>query len=448
MNRLQSTHGHMQWLLIPTYILSACMIGLIVPYEPMLIFAAVSGFTVLLMSILYPENMSYAICISAVVSIQYIFPITMMGMDLQSLYKIGILMLLLPAMIHYGVYRKQSLPIIALFGLLLITYLFSDRHPLLTMAAPIKAFIGLAAPFVFLLIRWRPSVAEQHIRIICFMPLISILFGTLFHVAGIYPLFVTEFNGALRIQGVNIPAHLGFLAFIAFLVSIIEIRRNPERMTFYYMMMGVNFFILLLTGTRGPLISALVMVLVFFYDLIKQFIGGRVNRIIPLFFFVVVLIASVFWQLDNFKKRSFERPTDEVIDTSGRAEAWAFFLDGVKDSPWFGRGLGSVLVSNDGSIYEGFVVPHNEYIRFYYDGGTVGVVLLFLSLLYVFRDVYIRLLPELKPFFISFIIGFLVYSITDNTLSTIQFTVPFCIYLCALRNLNNHRVGKAVMPYG
>ena len=245
-------------------------------------------------------------------------------------------------------------------------------------------------------------------------------------------------------QGANIPAHLAFLAFIALSVSIIEIRRNPERLLFYYAMTGLNLLILLSTGTRGPLIAVLVLVAVFFFDLIKQFIGGRVNRIVPLLLFIVVIVASVFWQLDNFKKRSFNRTTEEVVDTSGRAEAWAFFLDGVKDSPWFGRGLGSVLVSNDGSIYHGFIVPHNEYIRFYYDGGMIGVMLLFLGLLYVFRNVYTRLAPQLKPYFFAFIIGVLIYSISDNTLSTLQFVVPFCIYLCALRNLHDHQNGKEV----
>lgn len=448
MNKLQLPTGHLKWLQVPMYMLFAGMVGMIVPFQPMLIFAAVSGLTIFLMSIMYPEQMSYAICISAVVSIQYIFPFSMLGMDLQSLYKIGILMLLLPAMVHYGIHHKQSMPIIGLFGILMITYLFSDRHPLLTLTEPVKSFIGLAAPFIFLLIRWKPSVARQHIRIIIFMPLISIVFGIGFHLTRIYPLFVTEFNGAMRIQGANIPAHLAFLAFIAFLVSIIEIRRNPEKMMFYYVMSCVNFLILLLTGTRGPIISAFLLVLVFLFDLIKQFLGGRINRIIPLFCIVIVLVGSVFWQLDNFKKRSFDRSTDGVIDTSGRAEAWAFFLKGVEDSPVFGRGLGSVLVSNDGSIYEGFVVPHNEYIRFYYDGGWIGVSLLFLSLLYIFRDVYIRLESELKPYFVSFIMGFLIYSITDNTLSTVQFTVPFCIYLCALRNLNDQQNDKEVMTNG
>jgi teichuronic acid biosynthesis protein TuaE len=448
MNKLQSRGGYAQWIWILVYMLVASIVGIIVPFEPMLMFAAVSGFTIFLMSVMYPEQMSYAICVSSVLSIQYIFPFTMAGMDLQSLYKIGILMLLLPAMFHYGIHNKQAMPIIGLLGILMITYLFSDRHPLLTTLEPVKSFIGLAAPFIFLLIRWKPSIARQHIRIICFMPIISIAFGTILHIAGIYPLFVTEFNGALRIQGANIPAHLAFLAFIAFLVSLIEIRRSPEKMIFYYMMTGVNFLILLLTGTRGPLVSAFLLVLVFLFDLIKQFIGGQINRIIPLFCIVIVLIGSVFWQLDNFKKRSFERSTDEMIDTSGRAEAWAFFLKGVEDSPIFGRGLGSVLVSNDGSIYEGFVVPHNEYIRFYYDGGWVGACLLFLALLYIFRDVYIRLEPELKPYFIAFIMGFLIYSITDNTLSTVQFTVPFCIYICALRNMADRQMSKEVTVYG
>src|SRR5690606_7745407 len=120
----------------------------------------------------------------------------------------------------------------------------------------------------------------------------------------------------------------------------------------------------------------------------------------------------------------------------GRAEAWAFFLDGVKDSKLFGRGLGSVLVANDGSIYSGFVVPHNEYIRFYYDGGLFGACLLFMALILVFIRYGRKLAPQVRPYYLTFLLGLAIYTFTDNTLSTVQFIVPFCVYLCALINLS------------
>jgi O-antigen ligase len=75
------------------------------------------------------------------------------------------------------------------------------------------------------------------------------------------------------------------------------------------------------------------------------------------------------------------------------------------------------------------MVPHNEYIRFYYDGGIIGAVLLFAAILYVFRNVIRETAKELRLYIVALMIGFLIYSISDNTLSTLQFILPFCIYL-------------------
>lgn len=420
------------WALVT--VMGALFIGAAAPYEPKLLFAAVTGMLCLLLSILYPERMSTVILLPTAVSIQFIFDMKLAGMDLQSLYKMGVLFLLVPAMMKLGIHRFMLGPAIALCVMLLITYLFSDWHPLLDRAAPIKAFIGLLAPFVFLLIRWDRHTSERHITVVALLPLISVAIGLLLHGAGIHKAFVVEFTGAFRLQGSSIPAHLAFLAFISFMICFIELKRNPLRLTFFYVMMAINFMILLLTGTRGPLVSAAPMLLLYIFDLTRQFAKGRAVLIVPLFGFVTLLSGAVYLQLDNLMKRSFERQTDTVIDTSGRAEAWAFFLDGVKGSPWSGRGLGSVLVANDGSIYSGFVVPHNEYIRFYYDSGYIGAACLFIALAITFSMVYRRTEKRAKSSVGMLLLGFAIYTFTDNTLSTVQFIVPFCVYLCALIN--------------
>lgn len=424
-------------LTLPFSIVAALVIGLAIAGEPVLATAGIIGVALFLFSAMSPERMSYAILITSVISFQYLIEIELMGMDIQSLYKIGILLISIPAILRFGVYGKLSIPIFGFIALVPLTYLFSDLHPLLTTSAPIKACIGLAAPFVLLIIRWPRAVVEKHIRLLSILPLLSVAFGVLFEVTGIQPLFGLEFTGVMRLQGANIPAHLAFLAFIGFAVSLIEIKRNPHRMVSSYIMMMINLGILLLTGTRGPLVAVLAIVFVFVFDLLKQFLKGKTVLFLPLLGFIAILVASVFLQLDNIKKRSFGRETESVIDLSGRSEAWTFFMDGVKDAPWFGRGLGSVLVANDGSIYEGFVVPHNEYIRFYFDGGIVGVILVFASLLIVFGSLYKRLQPEIKGFYLALIFGVLIYSISDNTLSTVQFILPLCVYLNAIGNMSH-----------
>ncbi|WP_027087606.1 O-antigen ligase family protein [Cohnella panacarvi] len=412
-------------------VLVAVGLGLSIAYQPLFTAAALVGIAVLLLSVLSPERVSYMLLVSSAISVQYLYDGQVLGLDLLSLHKLGILLLSIPAAFRYGVYAKHAMPVAALAAMLGFTYFLADTPPLLGEIEPIKSFIGLASPFVLLLIRWPKKTAAMIVNILCFLPLISVLVGFVLEAAGIGSLFVQEFNGSTRLTGANIPAHLAFLAFMAFMVATIEAKRRPDRLVFYYAMMSVNFLILLLTGTRGALISLMLMVFLFMYDLTKQFLKGKTALIIPLIGFIAVLVTSVWLQLDNLQKRSFERATEAGIDLSGRLEAWQFFLKGVSGSPWFGKGLGAVLVANDGSIYEGFNVPHNEYIRFYYDGGIIGAILLFAAILYVFRNVIRETAKELRIFMTALIIGFLIYSISDNTLSTLQFILPFCIYLNA-----------------
>lgn len=264
------------------------------------------------------------------------------------------------------------------------------------------------------------------------LPLVSVLAGMVLQAAHLHSFLNIEFTGAIRIQGANIPAHLAMLAFMGVGIAFIEVKRNPQHTKFFYTMLALNFLILIGTGTRGPMLALVLMVLYYFYDISRQYLKGRTQYLIPLLCSFLLLVSAGYLQLDNIKKRSFERTTDTAIDLSGRAEAWEFFLNKAEASPLAGRGLGAVTVANDGSLYKGFVVPHNEYIRFYFDGGYVGAILLLLSLLAVFLLVYRALAPPVKPYYLLFIAAFLIYSFSDNTLSTVQSIIPFCWYLNCL----------------
>ena len=419
-------------------VLAAVCIGIIVPYEPKLLLAGLSGLFLLFLAFLFPDRMSLVLLTTSIISVQYVFDVKLLGLDLQSVYKLVIILFLLPAMLRYGIRSVMLLPIAALLLMMLSTYLFADWHPLLTSTGPLQAFFGLTAPLLLLTVRWRKETAMQHIRLLVWLPALSVTLGAILQAAGLHELYVTEFSGAFRLQGASIPAHLAFLAFIAFVVSFVELKRQSNKQRFFFVMMVINFLILLLTGTRGPLVAAVPMIVWFVFDLSKQFVKGKTTLLIPLFGFIGVLTASAFWQLDNLMKRSFERQSDTFIDLSGRYEAWTFFLDGVRSSPWFGRGLGSVLVANDGSIFEGFVVPHNEYIRFYFDGGYIGAILLFLALIIVSIYVLKKSDRLTRGYMAALLAGFYPYSFSDNTLSTVQFIVPFCVYLGAVLQLAGH----------
>ncbi|MNI07858.1 O-Antigen ligase [compost metagenome] len=427
------------------YIITAVMTGIAAVYQPWLSLFAGIVLVLLAVTVHKPERISYPVLLSTAISINYILDINVLGIEIISLYKLGILLMLIPCMVNHGIRMKFAYPIAALTAMLFLTFFFSEWHPRLTAAIALKAFIGLGLPFVFLMIKWPKEMAQRHIQIICLLPIVSVAAGVMLQLANLYSFLDIEFTGAIRVQGANIAPHLAMLAYLGITIALIEAKRNPSKAVFFYCTLAINFAVLIATGTRGPILAMLAIAAYYFYDLVKEYLKGKVILIIPLACSLVLITGAVYVQWDNMMKRSFERETGTGIDLSGRTEAWSFFLKGVEDHPFTGRGLGAATVANDGSLYKGFVVPHNEYIRFYFDSGYIGSGLLFVSLLIVFFLIYRVLAATIKVYYVAFIAGFLLYSFSDNTLSTVQFIIPFCwylscLYVCSSPNLKKEEV--------
>ncbi|ANS73295.1 polysaccharide polymerase [Paenibacillus yonginensis] len=413
-------------------LLSALLLGGAVIYQPGACAALAVLVLLLAFTIRHPHRISYLVLLSTALSVDYLYSGSLFGIEILSLYKLAILALLVPCILIYGISLKFIYPVLALFALLVITFFFSTWLPQLTASIAIKSFIGLSLPFVFLLIKWRKEVAERQMKIICLLPIVSVGVGAVLQLLHLHELLDVEFTGAVRLQGANIPPHLAMLSFLGTAVPFVELKRGGANPKFLYTVMAVNFGILIATGTRGPILALVFLALYYFYDLAREYLKGKVQLIIPLLGGMAVIIAAAALQWDNMKKRSFERSTDDAVDLSGRSEAWAYFLKQVDGHTLAGRGLGSVTVANDGTLFEGFVVPHNEYIRFYVDTGYTGAVLLFLSLFIIFWKIYKVLPSAVKPYYLGLILAFLIYSFSDNTLSTVQFIIPFCWYLNGL----------------
>ncbi|WP_223066910.1 O-antigen ligase family protein [Paenibacillus caui] len=414
------------------FLISALLLGGAVIYQPALCAALALAIIFLAVTIRHPERISYFVLLSTALSVDYLYTGTLFGIEILSLYKLGILLLLVPCFLVYGISLKFAYPVLALCAMVFITFFVSDWLPLLTASIAVKSFIGLSLPFCFLLINWRKEVAQRQVQIICLLPAVSVGVGMVLQFLHLHSMLDVEFTGAIRLQGANIPPHLAMLAFLGTAIPFVELKRVGAKPVFFYIVIVVNFSILIATGTRGPILAMIFIALYYFYDTLRQYLKGKAHLIVPLTGSVLVILGAVLLQWNNLKKRSFERTTDTGIDLSGRSEAWTYFLGKVEGHTLAGRGLGSVTVANDGSLFKGFVVPHNEYIRFYVDTGLIGCGLLFLSLLAVFIKVNKVLPRQIKPYYAGFILAFLIYSFSDNTLSTVQFIIPFCWYLNCL----------------
>lgn len=383
-----------------------------------------------------PKRIPLLLLLSTSVSFPIIFSYDLFGFNADTVFKLATILIMLLASKHYGVNWINGLTLVALYMLLIVTYTLSDIHPRMNMVDPMISFFGLLSYFLILIVKWEKKMSNNIVFMIVFLPLISVGIGVVLNVLGIHSFMTEEYFGGRRLQGAHIAAHLAMLTFLGFCVSLIESKRRAHKKLFFLSLAAVNFFLLLSTGTRGPLIACMFIVLVFIADHIKDFLKGKLLVLVPLVVFVISIGLFVLTQWENIMLRTFNGNTGELgMNFSGREVAWQYFMTHAKGAELFGQGLGASLVANDGSLYNGFIVPHNEYIRFYFDNGIIGLLLLFGSLLFVLIKIGVRLQKNIQLYYVSFIVGVLLYAFVDNTFSTIQFIIPFCFYLSALSSL-------------
>lgn len=416
-------------------VLSALIAGLVsinAVYAVIFIMIAAIGTTI----IVKPASLPIIVLLISAITLDILFGFTVMGFDAGTIYKLMLLVVTLFFVMKYGLTLEYIWPLVALSLLLFLSYTAAELHPNLSPISPFIVFLGIGAPFSLLLVRWDKKLASYMIAVIPFLPLVSVAAGMGLELLGLHTLFHVEYLGAKRLQGANMGAHLAMLAFVGLCVGLIEVKRTGGQKNLYFALMGINFLIMFYTGTRGALIASSFIVIVFILDYVKDYAKGKLLALIPLLIFLAAMIAVIASQWQNILLRTFNEHSSEIgINLSGRDIAWKFFLAEAEGSEIFGNGLGASLVANDGSLFSGFTVPHNEYIRFYFDSGIIGAILFFSSLIYIILKIGKKLPLDIQVYYYSLILGVFLYSFVDNTLTTIHFVVPFCFYLAALGSI-------------
>ncbi|MGI6227388.1 MAG: O-antigen ligase family protein, partial [Peptococcales bacterium] len=341
-----------------------------------------------------------------------------------------ILFALIPYVFIYGLRKRNNIIIIAYLIIFCFTFTFSTRHPNLNLLQIIKTFLGITLSWTLLNLHWDKKLISKSLLSIIWLPSISIGVGIILHLLEIRSAFDIEYTGALRLQGANIAPHLAMLAFIGFAVAICEYLRTKNRFSFA---MGIiNFVIIIFTGTRGAMLATIFLIMTFFYSQVRKVLTFNKSGLFSMVLFMVITIGIVVIYFPHIEKRMAGTVFESNFNTSGRIEAWRYFIGEGSENILFGRGLGAGTVANQGEVRGGFRVPHNEYIRMYVEGGVIGTLLLLSGFFSVFKEIFRTIVPEERLCFLALILGFALYSFTDNTLSTTQFSIPFAWYLAVL----------------
>jgi O-antigen ligase len=197
--------------------------------------------------------------------------------------------------------------------------------------------------------------------------------------------------------------------------------------------MPLNALILALTLTRGASVAlafaAIVPVLRFALAPMPVWPGRAIARLgLVLALAAVVAVALVpRFEERNAGGRYYAGVGTFQDPTSGRKDAWKEIYAIAEQSPLFGHGLGAGPITKIAE--KGFLAQHNEYLRLFLEGGYVGGGLVLLAIVLVVGMCIARAPPFIRLDLAGVAFAWAGLSYYDNTLTSINLTVPLCLVL-------------------
>jgi O-antigen ligase len=314
-----------------------------------------------------------------------------------------------------------------MFGAGLVHGLFAG----LSVLSSLRSLVGSAAPFAFGFARAPASWCRAVIGAVKLGPAFAVAFGFLLQALGLHSAYALE-QGALRLGGPGEPPFLAGFALIGIYAGLLEILAAGGIKDF--LLLVVNFSILLLTGARAPLALAVVVMIAALLLPGSRLPAGR--RLLVLAGAGAMASLSILFlgSLSFIRVIGLAR-LGEARDLSNRGLVWPIFERAIAASPWFGSGVGAgkviVPVGSDLGALIGTNAAHNEFLRIAAEGGYVGLALLIILMAaWVARGS--RALAPAPRFLMRLImLAFAVHSATDNTLIATTSSV-FFIWVSAI----------------
>lgn len=303
----------------------------------------------------------------------------------------------------------------------------------LTLTQMLSSFVTLTVGWTALSIKWDRERDSRYLKVLSVLPVACVLLGVLLQVAGIHPVFDhgTGFDSSTRLQGASGPAQLALTSLIACVTASICYRVTRWRWAPLFVV--ADAAILALTVSRG---AAIALAIALAWPITRLALSGASDkRWVPQRWarMAIVCVAAagaaslVVPSLLNRQDNGTFVPGQGVITdkTSGRSKAWHEFYVIAKQSPLFGHGLGAGPITK---IQEkGFLAQHNEYLRLFLEGGYIGGGLVLLAMIIVIGSC-IRASPSrIRLDLFGLVLGFLILSYTDNTLTSVNLQLPFCL---------------------
>lgn len=322
--------------------------------------------------------------------------------------------------------RIDQRPIILLVVLLIlnICLLSINRLSGYSFKDFITSFATISMGVLVYYVNWTEKQRLIGFKILAWLSVFCVLIGTiekgrLFDEAG-------RFSSATSLW--HTPAMVGTAA----LISSLILNKKYKISRYKYMIM-INFVIIVMAQVRGALIFAVIILIPFIFDYLKNL---KKKQIIFLIIFIPILIYFLSIALQPIIERSFSSSNGE-LNTSGRLEAWKYWWEKSSKYRALGMGIGSMKTSTDEAIVDNFTAAHNEYLRFIVESGIIGLIIMTTIIYLLWKHVLkYNILNKNNKYILFYMLGFMCLAFTDNVISSHRVWFIFSLCLSLMSNGN------------
>jgi teichuronic acid biosynthesis protein TuaE len=345
-------------------------------------------------------------------------------------YKLLLYACALPVLLDRGVDRKKCAPLIAYLVVVMFTETLATPLLGLTTGQTASSLATLCLGWVVFAVRWEWSRDHHLLKVLAWVPTVSLLAGAALQAAGILSLFRAT---PPRLEGATLAASLGALGVCAVVSCLVLYRR--EAWSWAGRLGLLNVVILGATLSRGAALALAIAAVPLVVRFARRQLEARgIGVVAKVGLATIAVMAGAVVLGIGLVARS-ENATDYVAGrglshevASGRFEAWKVAYDQAKVNIAFGRGLGAgPLVGETPGAPQGFTAQHSEYVRMLLEGGVIGAAILLLAIGATLVSV-IRCAPSIvRADLAATCIAFAIYSATENTLTTPAVAVSFLL---------------------
>lgn len=334
--------------------------------------------------------------------------------DYDFIAKLFVLLCAVLSIMKRGIYKRAEwrplILLMVLFAISLYTLLCGNNSSY-SFTDFITSFSNILVGVLAFSINWDEYERQRAFRLMAWAPIVLIILGVIRYQTLFY-------DG--RIVTVGLFSQVPFWCGMGYMAAITLSKVYGEDK--YTTLALADLAIILFTDSRGGAIFAAILVVPYATDIARNMtrrVFARLTLLIP------IALYFISEAIGNLLERTF---SGGMLNTTNRLEAWNTLLELSEEHRIIGMGIGSLkTITGNYIIEQGFTAAHNEYVRFIYETGVIGLFIFVWIMAIVFKTYYRNNIFTNKKYIIAPIIGFIVYSFTDNTVSAAQFWMPFML---------------------